>query len=129
MTLRELVITYRNEKGMSQRQFATACGLSNGYISMLEKNVNPKTGLPVTPSLPALKKIAMGMGLTLNDLFLQADDMPVDLLEGNEKSTLVTGSEDERELEAMQLFESLSDSQRVEALNYLRYLATNRDKQ
>ena len=96
MTLRELVITYRNEKGMSQRQFATACGLSNGYISMLEKNVNPKTGLPVTPSLPALKKIAMGMGLTLNDLFLQADDMPVDLLEGNEKSTLVTGSEDER---------------------------------
>lgn len=129
MTLRELVITYRNEKGMSQRQFATACGLSNGYISMLEKNVNPKTGLPVTPSLPALKKIAMGMGLTLNDLFLQADDMPVDLLEGNEKSTLVTGSEDERELEAMQLFESLSDSQRVEALNYLRYLATNGDKQ
>jgi len=128
MTLRELVITYRNEKGMSQRQFATACGLSNGYISMLEKNVNPKTGLPVTPSLPALK-IAMGMGLTLNDLFLQADDMPVDLLEGNEKSTLVTGSEDERELEAMQLFESLSDSQRVEALNYLRYLATNGDKQ
>lgn len=129
MTLRELVITYRNEKGMSQRQFATACGLSNGYISMLEKNVNPKTGLPVTPSLPALKKIAMGMGLTLNDLFLQADDMPVDLLEGNEKNTLVTGSEDERELEAMQLFESLSDSQRVEALNYLRYLATNGDKQ
>lgn len=129
MTLRELVITYRNEKGMSQRQFATACGLSNGYISMLEKNVNPKTGLPVTPSLPALKKIAMGMGLTLNDLFLQADDMPVDLLEGNEKSTLVTGSEDERELEAMQLFESLSDAQRVEALNYLRYLATNGDKQ
>ena len=130
MTLRELVITYRNEKGMSQRQFAAACGLSNGYISMLEKNVNPKTGLPVTPSLPALKKIAMGMGLTLNDLFLQADDMPVDLLaEGSEKSTLVTGNEDERELEAMQLFESLSDSQRVEALNYLRYLATNGDKQ
>lgn len=130
MTLRELVITYRNEKGMSQRQFATACGLSNGYISMLEKNVNPKTGLPVTPSLPALKKIAMGMGLTLNDLFLQADDMPVDLLaEGSEKSTLVSGNEDERELEAMQLFESLSDSQRVEALNYLRYLATNGDKQ
>lgn len=130
MTLRELVITYRNEKGMSQRQFATACGLSNGYISMLEKNVNPKTGLPVTPSLPALKKIAMGMGLTLNDLFLQADDMPVDLLaEGSEKSTLVSGNEDERELEAMQLFESLSDSQRVEALNYLRYLAINGDKQ
>ncbi len=130
MTLRELVITFRTEKGLSQRQFAALCGLSNGYISMLEKNVNPKTGLPVTPSLPALKKIARGMGLTLNDLFLKADDMPVDLLvEGSEKNALISGAEDEREFEAMQLFESLSDSQRSEALNYLRYLATNGDKQ
>lgn len=130
MTLRELVITFRAEKDLSQRQFAALCGLSNGYISMLEKNVNPKTGLPVTPSLPALKKIARGMGLTLNDLFLKADDMPVDLLvEGSEKNALISGAEDEREFEAMQLFESLSDSQRSEALNYLRYLATNGDKQ
>lgn len=130
MTLRELVITFRTEKDLSQRQFAALCGLSNGYISMLEKNVNPKTGLPVTPSLPALKKIARGMGLTLNDLFLKADDMPVDLLvEGSEKNALISGAEDEREFETMQLFESLSDSQRSEALNYLRYLATNGDKQ
>ena len=48
MTLRELVMDFRKEHGISQRQFANMCGLSNGYISMLERNSNPKTGLPVT---------------------------------------------------------------------------------
>ena len=130
MTLRELVMDFRKEHGISQRQFANMCGLSNGYISMLERNSNPKTGLPVTPSLTALKKIAQGMGMTLNDLFLQADDMPVDLLqEESEKNALIPGARDEHEIEAMQLFESLSEAQRLEALNYLRYLATNGDKQ
>lgn len=129
MTLRELVMEFRRENDISQRQFANMCGLSNGYISMLERNINPKTGLPVTPSLPALKKIAQGMGMTLNDLFLQADDMPVDLLQtDSEKNALTPGAGDEHEVEVMQLFESLSETQRAEALNYLRYLATNGDK-
>lgn len=129
MTLRELVMEFRRENGISQRQFASMCGLSNGYISMLERNLNPKTNLPLTPSLPALKKIAQGMGMTLNDLFLKADDMPVDLLQAdNEKNALTPGAGDEHETEAMQLFESLSEAQRIEALNYLRYLATNGDK-
>lgn len=130
MTLKEIVVAFRTEHSMSQRQFAALCGLSNGYISMLEKNLNPKTGMPLTPSLPVLKKLAQGMDLSLNELFLQADDMPVDLLQDeNEKNTLISGAGDEREAEAMQLFESLSEAQRAEALNYLRYLATNGDKQ
>ena len=61
MTLKDLIAEYRNEHGLSQRQFATACGLSNGYISMLEKGLNPNTKLPVTPSLPKLKQLASGM--------------------------------------------------------------------
>lgn len=130
MTLRELVMEYRREHNLSQRQFAVQCGLSNGYISMLEKNENPKTGLPMAPSLTALKKIAQGMGITLNDLFLQADDMSIDLLRGEgEKNTLIPGAGDEREDEAMRLFEILPDEKRTEALRYLRYLATNGDGQ
>lgn len=130
MTLKEIVVAFRTEHSMSQRQFAALCGLSNGYISMLEKNLNPKTGMPLTPSLPVLKKLAQGMDLSLNELFLQADDMPIDLLQDeNEKNTLISGAGDEREAEAMQLFESLSEAQRAEALNYLRYLATNGDRQ
>lgn len=94
MTLRDLMQEYRSEHNLSQRQFALECGLSNGYISMLEKNLNPKTGLPVTPSLPALKKIASGMGITLTDLLSLVDDMPVDLFITNteEKPTPVSES-------------------------------------
>lgn len=44
MTLSDFVKEYRKEHDLSQRQFAAICGLSNGYISMLEKNMNPKTG-------------------------------------------------------------------------------------
>ncbi len=62
MTLSDFVKEYRKEHDLSQRQFAAICGLSNGYISMLERNLNPKTGLPLTPSLPALKKISTAMG-------------------------------------------------------------------
>ncbi len=79
MTLSQLVLEYRLEHHLSQRQFAVKCGLSNGYISMIEKNINPQTGQPLTPSLPALKKIASGLGLTLDDLLSIADDMPVDM--------------------------------------------------
>lgn len=41
MTLRDLISAYRKDHGLSQRQFANQCGLSNGYISMLEKGINP----------------------------------------------------------------------------------------
>ena len=94
MTLRELIAQYRSEHGLSQRQFAVQCSLSNGYISMLEKGVNPKTGLPLTPTLQALKKLATGMGISLSDLISIADDMPVSLADDDtttEPDTLPPG--------------------------------------
>ena len=57
MTLKDLVIKYRTENGLSQRQFALQCGLSNGYISMIEREVNPSTGEKITPTLQALNKV------------------------------------------------------------------------
>jgi len=77
MKLRELIYKYRTEKKLSQRQFATLCDLSNGYISMLEKGQNPKTKQPLVPTLPVLKKIADGMNLSLADMFAMIDDMPI----------------------------------------------------
>lgn len=132
MTLSDLVQEYRREHGLSQRQFASACGLSNGYISMLERNVNPKTGQPVTPSLPALKKIADGMGISLTDLFTRTDDIPVDLLTGAlDETTPAPKAEGGRsglddELTAILL--ELTPEKKREALNYLRYLAESADK-
>lgn len=77
MTLSETIKTYREGHSLSQRQFANICGLSNGYIAMIERGVNPSTGEPITPSLPALKKIATGMGWSMAELFREVDDIPV----------------------------------------------------
>lgn len=63
MTLGDCIKEYREEHGLSQRQFSEACGLSNAYISILEKNVNPKTNEPPVPTLGAYKKIANVMDL------------------------------------------------------------------
>lgn len=127
MTLRDLVKEYRTNHSLSQRQFAAVCGLSNGYVSMLEKNLNPKTGLPVTPSLPALKKIATGMGISLTDLFTQADDIPVDLLvndaDENAPAPEVEGGHSTLDIEIAALVANLPPEKKQEALNYIRYLA------
>ncbi len=79
MKLADLVIQYRNAHSLSQRQFALQCGLSNGYISMIEKGVNPSTGKPITPTFPQLKKMASGMNITVMELFERIDDMPIDI--------------------------------------------------
>ena len=132
MTLSDLVQEYRREHGLSQRQFASVCGLSNGYISMLERNVNPKTGQPVTPSLPALKKIADGMGITLTDLFTRTDDIPVDLLtDGLDEATPAPRAKSGRsnlDDELASIFFVLIPEKKREALSYLRYLAESADK-
>ena len=83
MTLSDYLVQYRRQHDLSQRQFALRCGVSNGYISMLERNINPTTGEAPVPSLPTLKKIADGMGITLDALFAAVDDIPVSMDAGN----------------------------------------------
>ncbi len=124
MTLKDLIIEYRNDHGLSQRQFATACGLSNGYISMLEKEMNPNTKLPVTPTLPKLKQLASGMGMSLTDLLVKVDDMPVELILGDADSKkLVPEIEDELDAEIMKIISGLTPEKKQQALSYIQYLA------
>lgn len=78
MTLGAYIKSYRERNSLSQRQFAGKSGVSNAYISMLEKNENPRTGLPLSPTMPVLKKLASAMGLTVNDLLAHVDDMAID---------------------------------------------------
>lgn len=124
MTLKDLIIEYRNDHGLSQRQFATACGLSNGYISMLEKEMNPNTKLPVTPTLPKLKQLASGMGMSLTDLLVKVDDMPVELiLDDADSKRLVPEIEDELDAEIMKIISGLTPEKKQQALSYIQYLA------
>lgn len=73
MTLGDLVLKYREDHQLSQRQFAMKCGISNGYISMIEKNVNPATGKPPIPSLQKVKEIASAMNMTLDEVMRITD--------------------------------------------------------
>lgn len=80
MKLSDLIIEYRTRMNISQREFSRKCDLSNTYISFIEKEKNPKTGRPVVPTLEQYKKIADGMGISVQRLFeLLDDDAPVDL--------------------------------------------------
>ena len=75
MTLGNYISNYLKEHKISQRQFATNCELSNGMISMLQNEKNPETNKPIKPSITTLKKIASGMGISLNELLENVDDM------------------------------------------------------
>lgn len=80
MTIGEIILKYRTEHGLSQRQFAAKCkDVTNGYVSMVEQGRNPSTGKPVIPSIEKLNAFAHGMGMSLRDLLTMADDMPVSI--------------------------------------------------
>ena len=124
MTLKDLVIKYRADNGLSQRQFALQCGLSNGYISMLEKGINLSTGAKITPTLQALNKLAAGMHTTLNELFTLVDDMDVDV------KTPALSEEDglaSVDMEIISLLAGLSDAKKQQAISFLRFLAASEE--
>lgn len=79
MRLSEIIRLYRKENDLSQREFAKKCGVSNGYISMIESEQNPNTGGKISVSLGKMKKLADGMGVSLTHLLKSVDDMPVSL--------------------------------------------------
>lgn len=80
MTLGAMILQYRTEHKLSQRQFAMKCGLSNGYIAMIERNMNPSTGKPIVPGLDQIKAIANAMGMTADTLIRSVDgNTPVSL--------------------------------------------------
>ena len=80
MKLSTIITEYRNRMQISQREFARRCDLSNSYISFIEKETNPKTGKPMVPTIEQYKKLADGMGISLQKLFEMLDeDSPVNL--------------------------------------------------
>lgn len=79
MTLSEYLTAYISEHGLSQREFAKICRVSNGYISMLMSGYNPKTQRPIKPSLEKLRAVAGGMGVSLQELLSSVEDVSLDI--------------------------------------------------
>lgn len=123
MTIGEVIRRYREDHNLSQRQFALKCNISNGYISMLEKGINPKTNEPIMPSIAALKAISSAMNISLNDLLIQADDMPVNL--SLELELQSSTRDDSRLLEFVDLFQKLTNEQQSLIISQIKGILSN----
>lgn len=125
MNLGEFVKQYREKNNLSQRKFALRCGLSNGYISMLEDGKNPSTGKPLVPKIENVMKIASAMGYDLGTLFDMIDDMDVDISafipKTSKKASADTLTDKERQL--LDLFRLLTDEEQDHILQSARMIA------
>ena len=70
----KIIKKYRKENNLSLRAFASKCGLSYTYISMLEKNIDYRTGKPIAPTLDSVKYISNAMNIPIDDLLKMLDD-------------------------------------------------------
>lgn len=69
MTLGEFIKTYRSEHNISMDNFSEISGISKSYISLLEKNRQPKTGKPITPSIKCIQQVADCVHIDFRVLF------------------------------------------------------------
>lgn len=74
MTLGDVIKSYRDENKVSMEYVANLCGITKGYVAMLEKNVNSKTGRPVKPTIETIVKVCNGLHLDFNSVFNSLDD-------------------------------------------------------
>lgn len=77
MKLGDIIKKYREDHGLSLRAFSDLSGVSNSYLSMLESGKHPRSGRPIVPTLTKLNQLADAMGLRVDDLIQEMDDMPV----------------------------------------------------
>lgn len=80
---------------MSTREFADKVGLSNGYISQLERVYDYRTNKPILVSYNVLKKIAEGMRMSIDNL--------VAILEEDQEVTINEDIELLEEIELIQI--------------------------
>lgn len=66
MTIGEIIKEYRREHSVTMDEFAQKSGLSKGYISMLEKNENPRTKLPIMPTTKTLQAVSEVLGVSVS---------------------------------------------------------------
>ena len=73
MFLGDLIKKYRSANNLSLRDFAKRCGLSHTYISALEKNIDPRTGKPIAPTLDTVKYVSKGMNISIEEILKALD--------------------------------------------------------
>lgn len=117
MKLGDLIKQYRDEHGISMDAFSQKTGLSKSYISMLERNKDPR-GNEITPSIETIYKVSRGLNMSFDDVFRALDQ--------NQKVKLNSGVDDNlmgifREFEAaLNVKGHAVDLEPTAILNYLK---------
>lgn len=121
MTLGEIIKHYRDEHGLSQREFAELAGISNQYVSLLEKGVN-NDGKPLSPRMSMYNTIAETIGIPINDL-LTITSGSVTIAE--EKEMLTAKNSDEQEL--LDMINQLDDYQKAVIRSNIKFLLSQQE--
>ena len=93
-TFGEAVKAYRAEHGVSMDRLSELSGVSKAYISMLERGTDYRTGKKISPTISTLRKLARGMGTTLDEFISMVPDADVSLQEEDELLTSFSLLED-----------------------------------
>ena len=89
--LGDIIKEYRKSHRMSMDSFAERAGLSKPYISMLEKNFNPKSRKKIIPTIDTISKCAKAMNMDFDELFnaLGTQTISTSLMPISESSNIV----------------------------------------
>ena len=68
ITFGELIFTERVRRNLSLREAAARIGISHTYLASLERDCDPRTGNPLTPSPDVLLKLCNAYGLANGEL-------------------------------------------------------------
>lgn len=74
MFLGEIIFKYRTESNLSQRDFAKKAGFSHSYVAMLEKNIDARTGKPISPTFETIKNVSKAINISIDDILKMLDD-------------------------------------------------------
>ncbi len=113
MTTGERIRDRRKELGITADALAETIGVSRSTMFRYENGFIEK--MPINNLVPIARALHTTVG------FLMGWE--------EEKNALASEDGGEREHEAMRFFGKLSEERKVEALNYLRYLATSEGNQ
>ena len=112
MTLGELIKQYRDEHSISMDLFAQKTGLSKSYISMLERNKDPR-GNEIAPSIETIFKVSKGINMSFDDVFR--------VLDQNQKVVLNSNYDDNLQ-HILKDFEAVIDAYNADPVRSLDYL-------
>ncbi|EPU20717.1 hypothetical protein SAG0135_01205 [Streptococcus agalactiae LMG 14609] len=74
MHIGKYIKEYRDTNNLSMAEFAKESGISKAYVSVLEKNRDPRNGKEIIPSIPIIKKVSDTIGISFDDLLNSLDE-------------------------------------------------------